>query len=185
MRALTVVGATVLVAFGLAACGSAGAPTAINQPAATPATDPATTPTTQPVAHVGATLDLSGQNGETLAVLISSIVDPATGAAGLGPQDGTRLVAVTMTITNSGAAAVTGDVDNDASVIGSDGQTYRASFFPVTGCTNFNSGQYQLAPSEAAAGCATYQLPPGVSAAKVKYSPDSGFAAQFGEWVVP
>jgi hypothetical protein len=151
----------------------------------TTTTSSTTTPTTAPVAHVGATLALSGQNNEALSVIISSVVDPATGSDGLGPQDGTRLVAVDMTITNSGSTAVTGDANNDASIIGSDGQTYTSSFYPVTGCTDFDNGQYQLAPAGATTGCTTYQLPPGVTAAKVRYSPDSGFSSDFGEWVVP
>lgn len=173
-------------------CITLGACTAatreVNRPVETPPTQAAattTTPTTAPIAHVGATLSLRGQNNEALSVTVSSIVDPATGAGGLGPQDGSRLVAVNMTITNTGSAALTGDADNDASIIGSDGQTYTASFFPVTGCTNFDSGQYQLGPNEATTGCTSYQIPPGVTPAKIRYSPDSGFSSEFGEWEVP
>ena len=38
---------------------------------------------------------------------------------------------------------------------------------------------------ESASGCVVFALPPGVSPAKVKYAPSSGFADDFGEWQLP
>jgi len=74
---------------------------------------------------------------------------------------------------------------NDATLIGSDGQTYTADFDTLAGCTNFAHGQYQLGTGESSTGCVAFQVPTGVTVAKVKYSPNSGFSGDFGEWIVP
>lgn len=187
-----------------AACGTS--PKAVNQPtgttgsatsnasstgatgAASSTTSPptSTTTTTKPVAHVGATLKLTGETSTTVSVTLVKVMDPATPATSFTtPGTGKRLVAAEFTVKDVGSKAVTGDANNDATLVGSNGQTYSPTFATIGGCTNFSSGQFQLAQNESATGCVSFGVPTGVTIAKVKWSPSSGFATDFGEWVVP
>ena len=84
---------------------------------------------------------------------LTQVIDPATGADQFAtPDAGKRFVATVLTIKNIGGSAIQGDANSDGSLIGSDNQTYTADFNDVSGCTNFNSGSYQLAPGESADG---------------------------------
>jgi hypothetical protein len=155
--------------------------TATSAPAAT--TKPGT-------AHVGATLSLSGSGGATAQVTLSQVNNPATGASGpptdsSGNPNGDTYVATLMTIKNTSSSAIQGDANNDSTLIGSNNQSYSADFDSVNECTNFNSGSYQLAAGETAAGCVVFVMPPGVTPVKFHYSPDSGFSINFGEWLIP
>jgi len=149
------------------------------------------TTTAQPsVAHVGATLNLTGQTGAALAITLTNIVNPATGTDGpptddSGNPNGSTYVAAMLTIQNTGNDARSDDVNNDAALIGSNNQTYTPDFHSVTGCTNFDNGTYHLGPSESASGCVVFVMPPGVTPTKLKYTPSSGFASDFGEWLIP
>lgn len=136
-------------------------------------------------AHVGSALAVKDQQGNPALITLVKLIDPATGANEAStPDAGKRFVGADFTIKNTGSASLTGDI-NVAAVIGSDGQTYQADFSDIAGCTNFNSGQYTLAPAASGTGCATFQVPTGIKVAKVQYSPSSGFGGNTGEWLVP
>ncbi len=178
------------LAVASAACSKT---TEINQPSSSQpagaAKSGAATSTTKPVAHVGATLTLTAE-GAKAAVTLKQIIDPATGTLGPptddnGNPNGDVYVAALLTIDNAGAAAFSGDANNDATIIGSNGQDYTADFDSVSECTNFDNGTYRLGPGESATGCVVFKLPPGITPAKFQYSPASGFASDFGEWLVP
>jgi hypothetical protein len=113
------------------------------------------------------------------------VIDPAQpGQYTLSPAAGDRYVATVFAITNTSGSALTGNANIEASVIGSDNQTYNAYPVPVSGCTNFNYGQVQLAAGESTTGCVVFPVPTGVSVVKVKYG---GYAGQgdFGVWLNP
>jgi hypothetical protein len=141
------------------------------------------TATTKPVAHTGATLSLDS-GAETVTLV--RVIDQAHGANdAFTPDPGKRFVAAAFTIKNAGAQAGSGDANNNASVIGSDNQTYTAAFDQVSECTDFQDGQFQLGAGESVTGCVVFLVPNGISVMKVKWSPNSGFASDFGEWVNP
>ena len=185
----------IVAALGLTACGTTTAVTTPNSTTSPPSTvatstpptsttPTSTTPTTAAVAHVGSTLSVAGFNGESLDVTLAQIIDPATSNQN-AVLAGTRFVATELTIKNTSGAALTGDADNDATIVGSDGQTYTPATFTVAECTNFDYGQYQLAAGESANGCVTFALPTGVTAAKFKFDTSGGSLGAFGEWVIP
>lgn len=196
-RALLVV---IVAGLALAACSTKE----VNSPATTAggavnstvATSPASsttapTPTTKPgAAHVGATLSLSGSNGAQASVTLNQVINPATGSNGpptddQGNPNGDAYVATLLTIKNTGSGAIQGDANSDATLIGSNNQSYTADFDDVNECTNFSNGSYQLGAGESATGCVVFVLPPGVTPAKLQYSPDSGIGGNFGEWLIP
>jgi hypothetical protein len=182
----------------LAACSSKE----VNQPTATTSSGgnstvattagTGTTATTKPSsskAHVGATLSLTGDNAKA-DISLNQVINPATGETGpptddQGNPNGDVYVATLLTIKNTGSSALQGDANNDSTLIGSNNQSYSADFDSVTECTNFNSGGYQLGVGESATGCVVFKLPPGITPVKFQYNPASGFASDFGEWLIP
>lgn len=168
--------------------------TEVNQPASSGVEGSAEAQSAQttappPVAHVGATLNLTGEDGP-LAVTLSQVINPATGTDGPptddnGNPNGSTYVAAMLTIKNTSTSARKDDANNDAVLVGSNNQDYTADFDSVAECTNFDSGEYQLGPGESANGCVVFVMPPGITPAEFNYTPSSGFASSFGEWLIP
>lgn len=170
-----------LVGFSVSAC-SAGGSGVDTKPAASSSSAPSAT--AHPIAHVGSLIDVGGSHG--LGITLTQVIDPAQGADQFTtPDAGKRFVAVELSIKNNGSATYSDDANNDTSVIGSDNQSYTADFDSVSECTNFNDGDIRLAAGESISGCVVFQLPTGINAVKVQYTPDSGFSGSTGEWQVP
>ena len=64
------------------------------------------------------------------------------------------------------------------------GVSVQSDFSTVAGCTDFNSGQYQLTPGQSSTGCVVFQVPTGVSVKKIEWSPSGGLLSDFGTWNV-
>lgn len=122
-------------------------------------------------------------NGNPYTVAQVGYWDPAQPANQFDAASaGTRLVAIEFRITDTGTQATSDDANNDASVVGSNNQTYSPAFNDVAECTNFNSGEYQLDPGQSTTGCVVFQLPDGVRLSKAEWSPNGGFGGSFGTW---
>ncbi len=194
-KILTIIGVLVLLGIIGSAAGSGSNPTVTTTPASTTKTTSASSGSTNTssssksksnaptTAGVGSTIDVGGSKG--LAVTLNSVIDPASGADQYTtPNAGYRFVAADIKIVNNGTAAFSDDANSDVTIIGSDNQTYTADFDSVSECTNFNSGQYTLAPGESATGCVVFQLPNTVTTAKVEFQTQSGLSTSTGEWIV-
>ena len=97
------------------------------------------------------------------------------------PSPGDYLLVAAFRVTDISARYdVSDDANVDAIVVGSDDQTYTASFDSVTQCTNFDGGDFQLEPGESATGCVVFELPDAVQVKEVKWVTLSGV----GEWPV-
>lgn len=186
-------GVVLLVATALAGCGatkivtvtqtatrtvtttSTRTRTVVRHAAAT-STSSAAAPTQQS----GSTLTVQDFNGNTLAVKANGLIDPATAtdAAIDGPPAGTRLVALVLTLANRGPGTINSDANNNATLVGSDGQDYTPQFAEINECTNFNHGEYTLLNGDSQRGCVVFQLPNGVSVQSVQFSLGNG-TAQF------
>jgi hypothetical protein len=148
-------------------------------------TPPHGTTTTKPAPPgVGASFTVLNQRNQNESVKLVSVIDPATGQNGITPNAGDRFVGVEIQITNQSKTVDSGDANNNTSVVGSNEQVYSADFDPLSECTDFNSGQYNLSPGEPEIGCVAVQIPTGVSVAKVKYNPSSGFSTNNAEWIL-
>lgn len=174
----------------LAACsGHTAGKDAHSNGAQSPTSTQSSSPTPPPPAHVGDTLNLTGVQGSGMAVTLIKIINPATGAAGPptdanGNSNGTYVAAM-VTIKNTGKSALEDNADNDGALVGSNNEVYTPALSPVTECTNFDNGTYRLEPGEAVTGCIAFAMPAGVNPSKFKYAPASGFAEDFGEWLIP
>lgn len=152
------------------------------EPNATPS--PQQTPQARPVAHVGQTLNLMRIGGQQIAVTLTEVISPATVPNGWG-EAGRTYVATKLRIENAGTTTIVGNGNSDVSIIGSDGQTYRADFAKVTECRDFTNGWFVIASGATDAGCIVFALPTGVGAEKVRYAPSSGISQDVGEWLNP
>ena len=67
------------------------------------------------------------------------------------------------------------DANLTASINGSDGQVYQATFDGIAGYTNFSSGDFRVAPGATEVGEVTFAVPDGVKVASVQWTPAGGF----------
>ncbi len=134
-------------------------------------------------ASTGSVLSFKDENGNPYQVQAVNIIDPAQGADQFTtPNAGDRFVAIVFKITDTGKNQISDDANSDASIVASNDQTYTADFDSVSECTNFNSGEYQLANGQSVTGCVVFQVPTGLSVSVVEWAP--GFGENFGEWKV-
>lgn len=175
-----------LSVIGLAACASTTVSTAPVQTGTAKAVAKTTTAAKHAaVAHVGSTVAVSGIDAK-LNVQLAAVMDPAAPDNSFdAPPAGKRLVGLKFVITNTGSKAVTDDIYIDASVIGSDNQTYSAELSTLAGCTSFSSGQFTLAPGAAGTGCAPFTLPTAVKVVQVQFKTQLGVEGATGQWNVP
>lgn len=173
----------VLIGIGAAAGGSSNK--SVNNKAASTGANSSNTAshTSSSVAHIGSVIDLGGSKG--LAITAQQIIDPAqSDNQYASPDPGKRFVAVKLQITNNGTGAYSDDANNNVALIGSDNQSYTADFDTITGCTNFSSGQYNLGSGSSATGCVVFQVPNGITPAKVQFTSQSGLSGKTAEWTV-
>ncbi len=201
-KAVGALGVAVAVGLSTTACGStsvSSTPTPTNSPSATaapstpatPAATTATTATTVPVtttvkkvAHVGSTVEVSmatnGLNDAKADVTLEKVIDPATADQYTQAPAGDRLVAAEFQITAKGV--LSDDANNDASLVGSNNQTYTPGFDTIPACTNFNSGQVTLATGASSTGCVVFEVPKAVTTTQINFGDQAG---TIGQWQVP
>ncbi|MGP8180590.1 MAG: DUF4352 domain-containing protein [Acidimicrobiales bacterium] len=171
--------AIMLVALVFAGCttASSGSTTSATLVPSTSSTTTmsATTTTIQPwwVSHVGGswTLAIAGDN---VTVGLLGVIDPARSEIPAGA--GYRYVAVKITVTNNASSAFTDDMNNDVTVVGSDGKTYTASMHPLNGCTHFDLGRVALSKGASSVGCVGFRLPDGTTATQMGFRPEAAYA---------
>jgi hypothetical protein len=144
---------------------------------------PPKTTTTPAIVHIGATLSFQDTSGDPYTVRLIKLIDPAKGADQLTtPDPGHRFVAAVFKITNTGKRRITDDANSDASITGSNGQTYISDTDSVAECTNFDDGTYQLDPGQSASGCVVFQPSRGIDVSQVDWSPGGRFISGFQAW---
>lgn len=185
-RALTIIGgivaAFILIGIVVGAAGNGNNPVAnVPTTAGGTATTSGSTATTQPSnSHI---MSFQDMNGVPYTVDLLNVTDPAKGSDQFNyPDPGNRFVSVLFKITDTGKQSTSDSADNNTTIVGSNNQTYQTDLSTVAGCTDFNSGSYQLNPGQSTTGCLTFQLPKAVSLKKIEWSPSSGFSNDFGTW---
>ncbi|MGV0626674.1 DUF4352 domain-containing protein [Mycolicibacter minnesotensis] len=138
----------------------------------------------RPVAHIGQTLQLMRIGGQRIAVTLTEVIAPATVPNGWGAAGKTYL-ATKLRIENTGTTTIVGNSNSDVSVVGSDDQSYQADLATVTECHDVAQRWFLIAAGASTTGCVVFALPPGVTAAKVRYAPSSGISEDVGEWLNP
>jgi hypothetical protein len=132
---------------------------------------------------VGSTIKLTDNKGVVYKVTLLKITDPAQPVNPFDAAPSGQVIAgVEFRITGVSGTA-NDSVDNDASVIGSNAQTYQSNDSGIYGCANFNDGSFVVAPGQSLIGCEAFVLPASVTVATIKWITDSGMG-NVGEWKI-
>jgi hypothetical protein len=133
---------------------------------------------TPKVARVGSYFDVQDASGNTYRVTLVKVIDPARGADQFNtPDPGKRFVGVVFTIKALSGSPQDEDANNDAAVVGGNGQTYNADIDRITGYTNFSDGQINVAQGDTTTGAVVFQVPDGIKVTSVQWSAASGFGS--------
>ena len=184
-----ILAAAAVAALGIAGCASiakTSAPSRASTTHAVPAsTRPSPSPSNSLSGPVGTTYTVTDPAGGKISVTLTRMIDPAQGADQYTtPDNGNRFVGAVFTITGI-SGTFSDDANNNASLIGSNSQTYSADFDAIAGYTNFSNGDYTVSTGENSVGSVTFQLPVAVKVAKIEWSANDGFGGAPAEWLVP
>jgi Domain of unknown function (DUF4352) len=95
------------------------------------------------------------------------------------PQAGNWFIAIGLTLTNTGSETVSSNANLDTTVVGTNGQVYTAALgVERQGCTNFDYGDFTLAPGATEVGCVVFELPAGMETQKIQFELE-GFVRSF------
>jgi hypothetical protein len=186
-RPVAVVAALATAAIlGVVGCGSiakSSAPAHTARAAAT-GSQAAPSPTPSLSGPVGTSYTVTDPSGNKISVTLARVIDPAQGADQFTtPQNGSRFVGAVFSIKGI-SGTFSDDANNDATVIGSNGQTYTADFDSITGYTNFNDGEFSVSAAESSVGAVTFQIPLAVKVSKVEWSANGGLGGAPAEWLI-
>jgi hypothetical protein len=171
-----------LMAF-LAAC-SDGSVALTSGHAPSPQGNPGTATRRSAAAHVGQGFTVTAESGGKYDVYFTRMVDPAHGSnAFTTPDKGNRFVGAVFTIKGI-SGSPSDDANNDAILIGSNGQTYTADFDSIKDYTNFNDGQFNVSSGAVQVGAVTFQVPDGIEVTEIQWSSTGGFGGTPAVWRV-
>jgi hypothetical protein len=182
-----VAGLATAVILGVAGCGSIVKTSATGHTArAAPASsEAAPSPTPSLSGPVGTSYTVTDPNGDKISVTLDREIDPAQGADQFTtPQSGSRFVGAVFNIKGI-SGTFSDDANNNATIIGSNGQTYTADFDSIAGYTAFNNGEFSVSAGESSVGAVTFQIPLAVKISKVEWSANGGFGGAPAEWLIP
>lgn len=154
-------------------------------PATTDSTEPSPSPSSSLSGPVGTAYTANDGSGNKMSVTLTRVIDPAQGSDQFNtPDNGNRFVGAVFSITGI-TGTFSDDANNDATLIGSNGQTYTADFDTIAGYTNFNGGEYNVSAGEKSVGAVTFQVPLAVKVTKIEWSANGGLGGAPAEWQVP
>ncbi len=185
MKIVTVAVAAAML--GIVGCGtivktSSAAHTAA---AASASSKAAPSPSNSLSGPVGTSYTVTDQSGNQISVTLVKLIDPAQGADQFTtPQSGDQFVGAVFIIKGINGT-FSDDANNDATLIGSDGQTYTADFDSIAQYTNFNHGEYSVSAGESSVGAVTFQVPLAVTVSKIEWSANDGLGGGPAEWLIP
>jgi hypothetical protein len=138
----------------------------------------------EPPGKVGSSFELKDGSGDTYRVTLTKVIDPAKGKNEFAmPGPGKRFVGLVFQVKALTGSPKDEDANNDAVVIGGNGQTYSADFAGIAGYTNFTHGAIHVSQGKTVTGSVTFQLPNDDTVSAVKWTALSGFGSTV-EWNV-
>jgi hypothetical protein len=137
----------------------------------------ASAPAVTPI-RVDSYFDVSDISGDTYRVTLVKIIDPAQGADQFNaPDGGSRFVGAVFEIKVLKGSLQDENANNNAAVIGSNGQTYHADFDAIGGYTNFSNGSITVAHGDTTTGAVTFQVPNGITVTELQWTGASGYGS--------
>jgi hypothetical protein len=154
-------------------------------PSAEPTEDSESAAEAQPsTAAVGGALTLAGIDpGLKMTVTLTKVVNPATPDQYSKPKTGNKLVAIELTLANSGQAVYDDSPTNGATLIDGEGQQFRPTYSDVGEGQAFG-GTSTINMGDSRKGVIVFEVPESAQPAKFQFALNSGFADQKGEWAL-
>ncbi len=135
--------------------------------------------------RIGSSFDLNDGSGNLYRVTLAKVIDPAKGENQFTvPDAGKRFIGLVFRVKALTGSPQDEDANNNAVIIGSNGQSYAADFDGIAGYTNFDHGAIHASKGETVTGSVTFQLPENVEVSTVQWTALSGFGATV-EWIGP
>lgn len=192
-KTLSALGAVVTVAVLATGCASSSAHLLASSPSSSPSqaytpdtsdplasASPSDSPTDDTTGAVGDTFKVTDSSGNVYDVTLIKIVNPAQGTDEFNtPDNGKHFVGAVFTLTGESGSS-SDDANNDAVLVGSDGQDYTTDFDTIQGYTDFNDGEWSVSSGQTVKGAVTFQVPNGVSVASVQWG--GMFGSQPATW---
>ena len=139
----------------------------------------------EPPGQIGSSFELKDGSGNLYRVTLAKVIDPAKGENQFTvPDAGKRFVGLVFRVKALTGSPQDEDANNNAVIIGSNGQNYAADFDGIAGYTNFDHGAIHVSKGETVTGSVTFQLPKDVKVSTVQWTALSGFGATV-EWIGP
>ena len=161
--------AVAVAVLGIVGCGNITPLPPNAKCAASARSKPAPSPSSSLSGPVGKAYNVNGLAGQ-MSVILTKVIDPARGAGQVTtPANGCRFVGAVFTITGI-SGTFSGDANHEATLIGSNGQTYTADSHSIAGYTNFSNGEYTVSAGGRSVGAVTFQVPLTVKVAKIEWS---------------
>jgi hypothetical protein len=139
----------------------------------------------EPPGRIGSSFELEDGRGNLYQVTLTKVVDPAKGENQFTvPDAGERFVGLVFRVKALTGSPQDEDANNNAVILGSNGQSYAADFEGIAGYTNFDHGAIHVSKGETVTGSVTFQLPKAVKVSTVQWTALSGFGSTV-EWIGP
>jgi hypothetical protein len=139
----------------------------------------------EPPGRIGSSFELKDGSGNLYRVTLTKVIDPAEGENQFTvPDAGKRFVGLVFRVKALTGSPQDEDANNNAVIIGSNGQNYAADFDGIAGYTNFDHGAIHVSKGETVTGSVTFQLPKDVKVSTVQWTALSGFGSTV-EWIGP
>lgn len=173
------IGAVIVAIIAITALASHGNGVSTTPSGNSSTSSTASSPASKPkVAGVGSYFDVQDGSGDTYRVTLVKVIDPAQGADQFNtPDSGNRFVGAVFTIKALSGSPQDEDANDDAAVVGSNGQTYNADVDDIAGYTNFSNGQINVAQGDTTTGAVVFQVPDGIKVTEVQWSTSAGFGS--------
>jgi len=137
-----------------------------------------------PAGVTGASFSLNDGGGISYRVTLVKVIDPAQGADQFStPDSGKRFVGLVFRIKGLTGSPQGEDANNDAVLVGANGQDYQADLNGIAGYTNFDDGAIHVTPGQTVTGAVAFQVPASVTVSTVQWTALSGFGPMV-EWNV-
>jgi hypothetical protein len=139
----------------------------------------------EPPGRIGSSFELKDGSGNLYRVTLATVIDAAKGGNQFTvPDAGKRFVGLVFRVKALTGSPRDEDANNNAVIIGSNGQSYPADFDGIAGYTNFDHGAIHVSTGETVTGSVTFQLPKDVRVSTVQWTALSGFGSTV-EWIEP
>lgn len=98
------------------------------------------------------------------------------------PEEGMKYVGVTLKLTNIGTVPYSDAPSNGATILGPTGRQGKSAVIESGECSEGFAVSVKIAPGESQEGCIPFEIPQDETAAKLQWTPSSGFGEETAEW---